>query len=74
MGDWRYNYTFLTPTIDEEEWSASGSVQLTPGEGTHGAHWIGGWVDAWVGLHAVEKITLPTPAGNRTRIPRFSIL
>jgi hypothetical protein len=49
---------FLISALAGGEWSASRPCRFTPGEGTPGTHWIGGWVDPRAGLDDVEK-TLP---------------
>jgi hypothetical protein len=44
----------------------SGQLQ-TPGERAHGIHWIGGWVDAMVGLNFIKKRKSFTLLGLKLR-------
>jgi hypothetical protein len=53
MGEWMY--VFLTSTLVGSEWSAPGADRFTPGEGTHGTHWIIGWMGPTTGLDDVER-------------------
>jgi len=50
-----YLHAFLTPSLDGGGWSASRSARFTPGEGTLGTCWRGGWVCPGAALDAVEK-------------------
>jgi hypothetical protein len=53
---------FLTSALGGDEWSASRPGRFTPGERTHGTHWIGRWVNPRAGRVGVEKrkfLTLP---------------
>jgi hypothetical protein len=53
---------FLISAPDGDEWSAPRPCRFTSGEGTHGTHWIGGWVGLRVGLEGVEnRKILPLP-------------
>jgi hypothetical protein len=45
----------LTSALDGGEWPASHPGRFTPVERDPGTHWIGGWVGAAAGLHAVAK-------------------
>jgi hypothetical protein len=55
-GEWMYRSSFfLTSTLTEDEWSASGPGRFTPGERAPGAHWIGGWVGPRASLDYVVK-------------------
>jgi hypothetical protein len=47
-------HVFLTLTLVGDEWSTSRPGRFTPGEGTPGTDWIGGWVGPRVGLDAVK--------------------
>jgi hypothetical protein len=68
----RYNfYSFLTSTLDGDEWSASQpGCALLPGESTPGSHWIGGCVDPRTGLEteARKKLLLPCQGSNPSHI------
>jgi hypothetical protein len=57
---------FLTSALDGGEWSASGSVRLTPGEGPCGNYWIEGWVGPRAGLDNVKWRTIFVLHGNLT--------
>jgi hypothetical protein len=46
---------FLTSTLVEGEWSASGPGRFTPGKGAPGTHCIGSWVGPRAGLDPGEK-------------------
>jgi hypothetical protein len=45
---------FLTSALDEGKWSVSRPCRFHPGETTHSAHWIGGWVGPRAGLDVME--------------------
>jgi hypothetical protein len=68
---------FLTSALVGCEWPASRPGRLTPGEGNHGTHWIGGWVGPRTGLDDVRKRKLPglnyaiTWAQIKKRCPLF---
>jgi hypothetical protein len=44
MGEWKYSSTFLDLGTRWNEWSATRPGRFTPGERSHGTHWIWGWV------------------------------
>jgi hypothetical protein len=48
-------HIFLNSVSAGGEWSASRPGRFTPGEGAHGTHWIGGWVDPRAGLDEEEN-------------------
>jgi hypothetical protein len=54
MGEWRYS-SIILDLFTRWRWSASRTGRFTPGEGTLGTHWIGGWVGLRDGLDAVQK-------------------
>jgi hypothetical protein len=67
---------FLTSILDAGKWSALRPGCFTPEETAPGTHWIGGWVGASVGLHAVEesKISCSCRESNPGRPVRSSSL
>jgi hypothetical protein len=58
---------FLTSALDRSERSASHPDRFIPWKVASGTHCIGGWLDPRAGLHAVEKIEISCPVGNRNR-------
>jgi hypothetical protein len=68
------SYSFLTSALDGDEWSASRPGRaFTPGEGTPGTHWTGGWMGPRAGLDTEARGKKSfAPAGNRTPIARSS--
>jgi hypothetical protein len=65
-GECAYSSTFLYSALGGGEWSAARSSCFTPGEGTPGTRWIGGWVGLRAGLDTVEERKRTYPCGNRT--------
>jgi hypothetical protein len=57
-----YIHIFLTSALVGREWSVSSTCRFTPGERTHGTHWIGGWMDPRAGLDGVEKKKFDGPS------------
>jgi hypothetical protein len=57
----------LASTLGGGEWSASRPGRFSPGERSHGTHWIGGWVDPRAGLGEVEKGKFSTLLGLELR-------
>jgi hypothetical protein len=69
-------YTFLTSSLDGDEWLASSPGRaLPPGESTTCTHWTGGWVGLKAGLdtEARGEILLPLP-GFEPRSPSRPVL
>jgi len=50
-----YLHAFLTPALDEGEWSASLPGQFAPRVRIPGTHRTGGWMGPRVGLDAVAR-------------------
>jgi hypothetical protein len=48
-------HVLLNSSVVGGEWSASRPYCFTPGERASGTHWIGGWVDARIGLNDMAK-------------------
>jgi hypothetical protein len=62
-----YIHIFLTSAVAGGEWSASCPGRFNPGERSHAAHWIGGWVDPRAGLDNMKKRKLLIVPGLEIR-------
>jgi hypothetical protein len=67
-----YIHIYLTSTLAEDEWTASGPSRSIPGERAPGTHWIGSWVDPRAGLDNMEKRKFLTLSELELRPPQSS--
>ena len=65
MGAWVHLHLYLTPALEEGEWSASSSAHFTLRKRACSNHWTEGWVGPTAGLIFCKEKSL-APVWNQT--------